>query len=208
MPATLIKPEGLAVPPPSKFLNNAQIRTAAEKAGLPYAGLKAVIEVECRSSGFFSTGEPAILFERHIFWRRLGLIKWFTMRLKIMALHPRVCNKLTGGYGEYTEQHKKMAIAVSYNRDAALESASYGIGQVMGYHWEALGYPSLQAFINDMYESEAKQLEAMLRYIKVNNLTGALKRGDWTAFAKGYNGKDYKKNNYDEKLRQAHRKFS
>ena len=192
----------------SKTLTEQEIRDAAETEGLTYAELKTVTEVECRSSGFFSTGEPAILFERHVFWRRLGKIYWFTKRLQIMAAHPRVCNKFSGGYGRFSEQHKKMAIAASYNRDVALESASYGIGQVMGYHWFALGYESLQAFINDMYHSEAKQLEAMIRYIKVNNLMDALKRHDWAAFAYGYNGKGYAQNNYDEKLAQTYLKLA
>lgn len=192
----------------SKTLTEQQIKDAAIRIDVPYAALKAVIEVEARSSGFFSTGEPAILFERHVFWRQLGAIRWFTMRLKIMALHPRVCNKYSGGYGRYSEQHDKLRIAASYNRDVALQSASWGIGQVMGYHWKALGYPSLQSFINDMYHSEARQLEAMLRYIKANNLIDELQRGDWAGFARGYNGPKYKKNNYDEKLRQAYNKYA
>lgn len=191
----------------SKKLTEQQIKDAAKNAGIEYAALKAVIEVEARSSGFFSTGEPAILFERHKFWEQLGAIKWFTMRLKIMMLHPRICNRFAGGYGRYSEQHDKLRIAASYNRDIALQSCSWGVGQVMGYHWEALGYESLQSFINDMYESEAKQLDAMIRYIKVNNLVDELQRHDWAGFARGYNGVAYKKNNYDEKLRQAYRKY-
>ena len=191
----------------SKKLTKEQIIDAANSLGLSYAVLKAVIEVEARSSGFFSTGEPVILFERHKFWEMLGDINWFTMRLKIMELHPRICNSSSGSYGRFSEQHDKLRIAASYNRDVALQSASWGIGQVMGYHWKSLHYPSLQVFINDMYHSEAKQLEAMLRYIKVNNLVDELKRQDWAGFARGYNGKGYAKNNYDEKLRQAYNKY-
>ena len=191
----------------SKFLTEQQIKDAAKNANIEYAALKAVIEVEARSSGFFSTGEPAILFERHVFWRQLGAIRWFAMRLKIMVARPRFCNPQSGSYGLFSEQHDKLRIAASYNRDAALQSASWGIGQVMGYHWQALGYPSLQQFINDMYHSEAKQLEAMIRYIKVNNLVDELQRHDWAGFARGYNGAGYKRNNYDEKLRQAYNKY-
>ena len=50
-----------------------------------------------------------------------------------------------------------------------------------GYHWYALGYESLQAFINAMYKDETSQLEAMCRYIKVNGLINALKNKDWKA---------------------------
>ena len=45
------------------------------------------------------------------------------------------------------------------------------------------------------------------RYIKVNNLVDELQRKDWAVFAKGYNGVAYKRNNYDEKLRQAYNKY-
>lgn len=191
----------------SKKLTEQQIRKVATENGIDYASLRAVIDVEARGSGFFSNGLPAILFERHIFWRRLGAIRWFTMRAKIMALHPRICNPIAGGYGRFSEQHTKLGIAASYNRDVALESASWGLGQVMGYHWKSLGYASLQEFINAMYHSEYKQLDAMVRFLKVNGLIGRLNRQDWSGFAYRYNGAGYARNNYDEKLAQAYRKY-
>ena len=77
----------------------------------------------------------------------------------------------------------------------------------MGFHWKSLGYESLQAFINDMYESEAKQLEAMIRFIKVNGLLLALKNKDWVKFARGYNGSGYAKNKYHIKLANAYAKY-
>lgn len=192
----------------SKQLTNEQIKQAAKKHGIDYAALKAVIDVECKGSGFLHTGEPVILFERHWFWRLLGRKRWFTKRLKIMAKHPRVCNPKAGGYGKTSQQHGKLSIAASYNRDAALQSASWGLGQVMGFHWQDLGYPSLQAFINDMYESEAKQLEAMLRFINKNRLVRHLNNKHWARFARAYNGRGYKRNKYDTKLAMAHARYA
>ncbi|MCW8039807.1 N-acetylmuramidase domain-containing protein, partial [Acinetobacter entericus] len=52
------------------------------------------------------------------------------------------------------------------------------------------------------------QLDAMCRYIKVNGLVNALKNKDWKAFARGYNGSGYAKNNYDVKLANAYIKWS
>ena len=66
----------------------------------------------------------------------------------------------------------------------------------------------LQAFVNAMYQDEASQLEAMCRYIKVNGLISALKNKDWKAFARGYNGPAFAKNNYDVKLANAYKKWS
>ena len=75
----------------------------------------------------------------------------------------------------------------------------------MGYHWKVLGYATLQVFINAMYKDEASQLDAMCRYIQVNGLVNALKNKDWKAFARGYNGGAYAKNNYDVKLANAYK---
>lgn len=191
----------------SKFLTEKQIRDAAKRHNLPYAAVKAVIEVESRGAGFNADGSPKILFERHIFWRLLGEIRWYTTRLRIMALHPRVCNPTPGGYGRYSEQHAKLQTAVSYNREVALQSCSWGLGQVMGFHWKSLGYKSLQEFVNAMFESEAGQLDAMLRFIVKNGLAKYMRQEDWAGFARRYNGPEYKKNRYDEKLAAAYRKY-
>lgn len=192
----------------NKKLTEAQISTQAKALGIEVAALRAVIEVECKSSGFNADGTPVILFERHIMRQRLIANKRDIDLSLISAERPDLCSKSTGSYGLYSAQHGRLNAAAQYHRDSALESASWGLGQVMGYHWQALGYPSLQAFINAMYKDEASQLDAMCRYIQVNNLVNALKNKDWKAFARGYNGKAYAKNSYDIKLANAYKKWS
>ena len=44
----------------------------------------------------------------------------------------------------------------------------------------------------------------MANFIRGNGLGGALRRHDWTAFARGYNGPDFAKNDYDTRLKAAH----
>ena len=190
-----------------KKLTDEQIRNKAKQINVPYAALKAVIEVECKGSGFFEDGQPTILFERHIFRRRLIENKQEGIVSKVEKERPDLCNKTAGGYGKLSEQHKKLQDAVKYHRQSALESASWGIGQVMGFHWEYLGYPSLQSFINLMYRNEEQQLDAMCRYIVKTKLDETMRKLDWAAFAKGYNGIAYKKNKYDEKLAEAYKKY-
>lgn len=192
----------------NKKLTEAQIAAQAKALGIDVAALRAVIEVECKGSGFNANGTPVILFERHVMRQRLIANKRDIDLSLISAERPDLCSKSTGAYGLYSAQHGRLNAAAQYHRDSALESASWGIGQVMGYHWKALGYPSLQAFINAMYKDEASQLDAMCRYIQVNNLVNALKNKDWKAFARGYNGKAYAKNSYDIKLANAYKKWS
>lgn len=192
----------------SKKLTEAQIAAQAKALGIEVAALRAVIEVECKGSGFNADGTPVILFERHVFRQRLIANGKAVVADKVVRERPDLCSKSTGAYGLYSAQHGRLNAAAQYHRDSALESASWGLGQVMGYHWKALGYSSLQAFINAMYKDEASQLDAMCRYIKVNNLVNALKNKDWKSFARGYNGAAYAKNSYDVKLGNAYKKWS
>lgn len=192
----------------SKKLTEAQIAAQAKALSVEVAALRAVIEVECKGSGFNADGTPVILFERHVFRQRLIANGKAVVADKVVRERPDLCSKSTGAYGLYSAQHGSLNAAAQYHRDSALESASWGIGQVMGYHWKALGYPSLQAFINSMYKDEASQLDAMCRYIKVNNLVNVLQNKDWKSFARGYNGTAYAKNSYDVKLGNAYKKWS
>lgn len=192
----------------SKTLTESQIKELAQRYGIEYASLRAVIEIEASGSGFVS-GVPKILFEPHIFHRLLTQRNFITLRNRIMKEAPSLCYPRWGTYryGKVSEQHAKLDRAAKYHREAALESCSWGLGQVMGFHWKSLGYSSLQEFVNAMYESEAKQVEAMLRFMQKNNLIPHLKTKNWAKFARGYNGAGYAKNKYDVKLAQAHRKF-
>lgn len=191
-----------------KTLTNEQIKDLANKHDIEYAGLKAVVEVEASGEGFIGD-VPKILYEPHIMHRLLTKKDYITIRNNLMKAHPNLCYPRWGTYkyGAESIQHRRLEIASQFNRDTALESCSWGLGQVMGFHWKSLGYESLQAFINDMYESEAKQLEAMIRFIKVNGLLLALKNKDWVKFARGYNGSGYAKNKYHIKLANAYAKY-
>lgn len=194
----------------SKKITNEQLQQIADKYGIPLASLKSVIEVECRGHGFTASGEPTILFEPHIFYSRLTKKNFITLRNRIMVKEPDLCYAKwkQGLYGSYASQHKKLQRAVKYERDCALESCSWGLGQVMGYHWKSLGFSSLQEFINLVYRDEMGQVEVMMRYLEKNDLLESLREQNWHSFALGYNGKGYKKNQYHVKLKQAYEQFA
>ena len=193
----------------SKKLTEHQIKLAALNSGIPYAALRAVIDVEVGNrSGFNADGTPTILFEPHILWRELGNVNYITKRKQLADLFPDICSQ-TWDKSLYNArpQHQKLYVASVLHWEAAHKSASFGIGQVMGFNAPSLGYKSIKEFVDAMHESEAKQLDAMIRFITVNNLKGALIRKDWAAFAKGYNGSGYRANKYDDKLAAAYRKY-
>lgn len=183
-------------------ITEADYQWAARTIGCEVAAIKAVAHVEAAGSGFLTSGEPKILFEAHVFSR-------YTFH-QYDRSHPHISSKkwnrrlYKGGQAE----HARLAEAARLNRDAALMSASWGKFQVMGFHWQALKYGSLQRFINAMYRGENEHLYSFVEYIKAYNLARYLKVRDWAAFANSYNGPSWAQNDYANKMARAYRMFS
>lgn len=175
---------------------------AANKIGVDVAVIKAVIEVESSGSGFLDTGEVKILFEPHIFWKELRKVG-ITPTISDIS-YPRWG---TRRYGRYSEQHSKLARAVSIHREAALKSASYGLFQIMGFNYRVTGCKDIQEFINKMFKDEDSQLELFTNYIINSFLDDELRELDWSGFARAYNGPSYYKYNYHGRLREAYLSF-
>lgn len=193
----------------SKTLTTADIDRGAAALGVDRATIQAVIEVESRGSGFLpSDVRPVILFERHIFRRQL--IK--AGRSDVGALvqkRPDIVNTRTGGYKGGAAEWDRLADAIEIDRHPALESASWGLFQIMGFQWEFLGFEDVQKFVNAMYRSEGSQFDAFIQFVKRQpNMLRALQRREWATFARLYNGPAYAKNAYDTKLASAYRKHS
>lgn len=193
----------------SKKLSKADIIAVANDLNIEPAALKAVIDVEAAGEGFDKQGRPTILFEPHIFWDELGKIHYYTKRTELAKKHKGLLSQKWDKslYRIGGSSHDKLKIGADLHWEAAHKSASWGLGQIMGFNAQKIGYATLKDFIDDMYESEAKQLKAMGMFLKANGLISKLQRHDWAGFARGYNGSGYKRNNYDEKLRQAYNKY-
>ena len=183
------------------MLTNSDFSNAASTLGIEPAAIKAFAQVESAGSGFDSEGHPKVLFERHVMYRRLKDKFGAMFAADKASKFPDLVNSAPGGYGKGSQQKLRIEAAAKIDRECALESASWGAFQIMGLHWEALGYPKLQDFINAMYRSEADHLEAFVRFVKRDSaLVRALKAKDWDCAARIYNGPSYKKNRYAEKM--------
>jgi len=168
--------------------------------GVHAAEIWAVLTVETRGCGFLDDRRPLILFERHVFSRQT--------KGRFDAKAPEVSQPNWGGYGAGGKhQYDRLSQAIALDRTAALRSASWGIGQVMGFHAESVGYPDVEAFVAAVTESEDVQLEAMAREIVANRLDRSLRSHDWSSFARGYNGPLYAQNQYDIRLASAYQRF-
>lgn len=186
------------------LLKEADLIAAATRLDVELAAIKAVNEVESRGAGFFAPGKAAILYERHIMRRRLLLIDGDRVA-HLERDYPALVNSRPGGYAGGLAEYPRLARAKMIERDAAIESTSWGLFQIMGFHWSALGYPSATDFEQAMQTSEANQLEAFIRFIEADPaLHKALKTRKWATFARIYNGPAYARNLYDTKLARAY----
>ncbi|MGR4863696.1 N-acetylmuramidase domain-containing protein [Caulobacter sp. LARHSG274] len=208
---TITQLERQSIPPPAhkvftplcwardgKGLSVNDFDLAARQLGCQRAAIQAVAQTETKRSPWDDVGRPTILFERHYFSRLSGR--------RFDRSHPDISNPTAGGYGKFSEQYEKLRRAAILNESAALQSASWGAFQIMGANYAASGFADVAAFVDAMLESEQKHLNAFVAFIQASPaLTKAIKDLDWVKFARGYNGPDYKKNDYDTKMADAYK---
>ncbi len=181
-------------------LDQAGLEAVTTFLGIGAAEIWTVLSVETRGCGFLPDRRPAILFERHIFHRRT--------QGRYDAAHPDTSNARPGGYKGGAAEYDRLSAAIALDRRAALESASWGLGQIMGFNAAAAGYADAEALVAASMASETDQLHAMAKFLVSNGLAAPLGAHDWAGFAQGYNGPAYAKNGYDANLAAAYAKFS
>ena len=197
----------------SKLLSEQDLLNFANQYQLELAVVKAVNEIESNGKGFLVGDKPRILFEGHVFWRQLesrGINPDEYVNSSIEnVLYKKWTRKFyKGGLGEYDRMNNAAALNNDPRfKDAALASASWGMFQIMGYHYKSLGYSSVTNFVDKMYQHEYEHLLAFGKFLEVNNLLDHLHTKNWAAFARGYNGPGYAQNKYDIKLAKAYLKY-
>jgi hypothetical protein len=170
--------------------------------------LHAVIDVETSGGGFDDQGRPKMLFEPHVFWRELGEAK--RRRAEVQGLaYPK------WGTRPYPkDSYPRLMLAIQIDRPAALRSASWGLGQIMGFNHKLAGYASVEDMVADMLDDEDRHLTAMVKFIEASGLDDDLRRiralnrpstaADWAPFARVYNGPGYAIHGYHTKLAARH----
>jgi hypothetical protein len=192
--------------PEQKAITNADIREIARYEGIPFANLKAVLDIEAAGSGFLlnepAPARPKILFEAHVFYRETPKPVSKTRP----DLSSRRWNRklYKGGSAEWD----RLKDAMAFDELAALRSASWGLGQVMGFNYSLAGCTSVEQFVVEAFTGEKQQFQHVVNFIRNTGLKQPLVRGDWHGFARGYNGSGYAANNYHNRLASAARKYA
>ena len=181
-------------------LTNKDVSEAAYALGVEEAKIWTVWDVEASADPFID-GRPTILFEPHIFSRLTshaydGKYPDISSKSWNRKLYP-------GSQKGRWDQLKK---ATGINVDAGLSAASYGGFQILGSNYGVCGFTNVWDFVYSQSRDERSQLLAFVQFVQHAGLRTALQKGDWPAFARGYNGSAYRENKYDERLAKAYAK--
>lgn len=178
----------------------------ARRLQVEEAALRAVAEVESAGSGFLpaSDGRPKILFEGHIFhrltagrysadYRNISYPKWDRRQYS----------------GSLAGEWRRLDKAAALDQEAALQSASWGAFQIMGFNYALCGYDNVGRFVDRQAANAEGQVEAFANFLARpgSPLIVPLRRKDWATFARLYNGPGFRQNRYDEKLAAAYAKY-
>jgi len=182
--------------------DTSQVRELAKVNRLPFEVLLAIIEVETPGRGFdVITGKILIQFEPSWFRRHEPYApsgKWSVNKVDVQSKEWIAFND-----------------AWKINPDSAMKSTSIGLPQIMGFHFERLGYKTVGEMWDDFKKGEYQQLLALIRFILSDNrLLKAVREKDYHRIAYIYNGAKYRemakkwgREPYDISLRKATQKW-
>lgn len=184
------------------MINETLLKEIAKANGIEVSALKAFIQVETGGIGFAKdTGKLIIQFEP----------AWFKKKAPYAPSGAWSVNKVDRQSQEWIAFND----AFGKNPNAAMESCSIGIGQIMGFHFKTLGYKSVGEMWDDAKRGEYQQVLQMVRFIRsMPLLYKALAEKNWHLVATYYNGsgyrdlaKKYGREPYDISMRKAYDKY-
>ena len=186
---------------PDQRIEDIDLPRIGAEIGVGEDEIHALIDVEASGSGADKKGRLKALYEPHKAYK----LSSGETRKKLVAAglaYPK------WGEKKYpADSYPRILKAMEIDEDVALMATSWGLPQILGENYELAGYDSVQGMVLAFQEDEDNQLEAMISFVKETGLADELRRHEWAAFARGYNGPGYAKNRYDVKLRDAYAKW-
>lgn len=180
---------------------------AAKELGVETAVLLAFTEVEAAGKGFDNQGRPKMLFEPHVFYRELGNTSARSVAVQLGLAYAKW---LPGKYP--SDSYPRLMRAIEINETAALRSASYGLGQILGSNHLACGHASVQDMVSAAMGSERAQLFQMVTLMRTWGMASMLTGKDftqpdaWRKAAAKWNGAGYATHNYHGRMAAAYAK--
>ena len=166
------------------------LETESKRLGITVSTCAAVLAVESSGNPFGSDGRLIIRFEDHVFRDRSGDKSFYASN------------------GNQSNEYEVLELARQINENAAFESISMGMAQIMGFNYKLVGFDSAKEMFESFQYSDINQVIAFFRFIefyKGGKLLTAAQTDDFSTFATYYNGPAHK--NYDTKMISAKKEF-
>ena len=154
--------------------------TAVTSLGVDAATAWTILNVESGKAGYLPDRRPQILFERAVFHTRTNGI--------YDQQYSGISAPTWGGYSGGAAEYGRLAQAYALNSDAALQSVSWGLGQIMGFNFSPAGFSSASEMVQAACASEAAQITQFVSFLKHTGIAASLQAHDWTSVARLYNG--------------------
>jgi uncharacterized protein YgiM (DUF1202 family) len=163
----------------------------------------AVLCVESSGKGFEQNNDNRMIirFENHKFWKYWGKKNPAEFRKHFQYDSGKVWTKhkwrksgsgqWQGFHGSQSKEWQVFEFAKSIDADSAMLSISMGAPQIMGFHFERIGYQS----VKEMFDSFAIDISAHINGLFdffSDSMVRKLKVLDFEGFAAGYNGSGQK----------------
>ncbi len=174
------------------------------------AVIEALAQAESNGFGWFKDGRIKILFEKHVFFRELVDLGLRRKAVAAKLARPKWISPQNGGYKEQNfpaNRYRIFEAAIALDEEAAYRSVSIGRFQIMGFNFRICGYDSAKAMFQAFVQDEENQLQALVLFLKAEDLVGPLRIKDWKTVAAKYNGEGQAEV-YAKKLAAAYRKLS
>jgi murein L,D-transpeptidase YcbB/YkuD len=170
------------------MFDTADYQRAAARLDVPVAHIMAMAAVESAGETLWIVGNtlvPPVRFEAHWFGKLTGYrFNDDHPDLSCVSWNPALAaNTKAGAWGQVNR-------ARALDEFAADEATSWGAFQVMGFHWQRLDYPSVQAFVDSMTSNgDDGQMDAFVAFIEADPaLHASLRIGAWQDVERRYNG--------------------
>jgi len=147
--------------------------------------LRAFVKVEAGSKNDLD-GRVIIRWETHIFERYTGVT------VRVHGKRGRITKECQDNEYEAFNRAAKLVEDGKYEKKAYM-SASYGLPQIMGFHYKRLRFGSPQKLKEYIGSSEENAIRAMGKFIMTDSrLLGACRDKNYHLIATYYNGAGYK----------------
>ena len=182
-------------------LTDADFLLVAKELGVELAAIKAVALIEAGSSmkGFYAPGVPVVNFQQSMFNR---------FKSKGGSPGPKDEKVPAGLSGYALKEWTQLVKARKQNLRAANMGTFWGMFQIGGFNYSKCGCSSIDEFVRLMGVSELEQLELFAAFIMNCGMLDDLRKKNWAAFARKYNGAGYAKRGYHTRMANAYKKFA